>query len=71
MTKGIVQPLHDLLELLNRQFSTFVSVVGGKGLVECEFFGRENFVQFDEAFFDLELQVRRHLGQGKVLLQRL
>lgn len=55
ISKSTVQPFQNFLELLDCQLSTLVSIIGVKGLIKGQFFRREDFVQFDEAFFDLYL----------------
>jgi len=55
LSKSIVQSFHDLLKLLDGKFAALVSVVGWKSLEEGEFFGRKNFVEFYETFFNFEL----------------
>ena len=54
-SKSAVQPFQDFLELLDSQLSTLISIIGVKGLIKGQFFRREDFIQFDEALFDLYL----------------
>jgi hypothetical protein len=68
LSKGVIQPFHNLLKLLYSQLSTLVRIVCRKGLIECKLLGGKYFVQFNEALLDLELQIRGHFGRGKILL---
>lgn len=55
LSKSIVKSFHDLLKLLDGQLATLISVVGWVSLEESEFFGRKDFVEFYETFFNFVL----------------
>jgi hypothetical protein len=67
-----VQPLNDLLELVDGQLATLVRVVSREGLVEGELLGGEYFEQLDETLLDLVLEFGGYLLSVEAfLLQRL